>query len=106
MFYVPRNDNAQLKAAVATGPISIQIEADQASFQYYTGGIISTGCGTATDHGVLIVGYGSENGQDYWIVKNSWGANWGENGFVRIADVAGAGVCGINTGAQYATTTN
>lgn len=104
VFNVPRNNNAQLKAAVNQGPVSISIEADQTAFQYYNGGIISTGCGAQTDHGVLAVGYGTENGQDYWIVKNSWGPNWGESGFVRIADKSGAGVCGINTGAQYATT--
>jgi len=100
VFQVPQNNNAQLKAAVAKGPVSIAIEADQTAFQYYNGGIISSGCGANTDHGVLAVGYG--NG--YWIVKNSWGPNWGEKGYVRIADQAGAGVCGINTGAQYATT--
>jgi len=100
VFQVPQNNNAQLKAAVNKGPVSIAIEADQTAFQYYNGGIISSGCGTATDHGVLAVGYGD----GYWIVKNSWGPNWGEQGFVRIADKAGAGVCGINTGAQYATT--
>jgi C1A family cysteine protease len=100
VFQVPQNNNAQLKAAVNKGPISIAIEADQTVFQFYKGGIISSGCGTATDHGVLVVGYGD----GYWIVKNSWGPNWGEKGFVRIADKSGAGVCGINTGASYATT--
>jgi len=100
VFQVPANNNAQLKAAVNKGPVSISIEADQTAFQYYNGGIISSGCGSQTDHGVLAVGYGD----GYWIVKNSWGPNWGEKGYVRIADQAGAGVCGINTGAQYATT--
>ena len=100
VFHVPTNDNAQLKAAVALGPVSIAIEADQTAFQSYTGGIISEGCGSSTDHGVLAVGYG----EGYWIVKNSWGPNWGESGFVRIADQPGVGVCGINTGANYATT--
>jgi len=50
-----------------------------------------------TDHGVVVVGYGD----GFWIVKNSWGAAWGEKGYVRIADVAGPGICGINTGASY-----
>jgi len=100
VFQVPANNNAQLKAAVNKGPVSVAIEADQTVFQSYNGGIISKGCGTQTDHGVLVVGYG----EGYWIVKNSWGPSWGEKGFVRIADQAGAGQCGINTGAQYATT--
>jgi len=50
------------------------------------------------DHAVTMIGYGSENGVDYWIIKNSWGTAWGENGFVRIArDDSGTdkGVCGL-----------
>jgi len=70
-------------------------------YQSYTGGIISSAdCGTETDHGVLIVGYG----KGYWIVKNSWGADWGLDGFVHIADKTGEGVCGINTDNAWATT--
>jgi len=101
---VTQGDNAALKDAVAQSPVSIAIEADQSVFQSYTGGIItSTDCGTQLDHGVLLVGYGSEDGTDYWIVKNSWGPDWGESGYVRIADVAGDGICGINNGAVYPT---
>jgi C1A family cysteine protease len=86
----------QLKAALNKGPVSVAIEADKAVFQQYTGGIISgNDCGTSLDHGVLAVGYGSENGQEYFIVKNSWGSNWGDNGFVKLAIEDGAGVCGI-----------
>lgn len=98
------NDPAQLRAAVNQGPVSIAIEADQGVFQGYTGGILnSQDCGTNLDHGVLIVGHGSEGGQDYWIVKNSWGAGWGEDGFIRIADVDGNGICGINMAAVQPT---
>jgi len=97
---VSANNNAALMQAVNLGPISVAIQANQVVFLYYTGGIISANCGTYTDHAVLVVGYG--NG--YWIVKNSWGAAWGEQGYVRIANVAGYGVCGINTSPSYATT--
>jgi len=96
---VPSNNRAQLEAAVCEGPVSIAIEADQSSFQSYTGGILSSGCGKQLDHGVLIVGMGTDGGVDYWKVKNSWGPSWGESGYIRIArDSAannGAGVCGI-----------
>jgi len=95
-------DNVSLKAAVAITPVSIAIEADQTVFQGYTGGVLnSAACGIALDHGVAIVGYGNEAGQDYWIVRNSWGAVWGEAGYIRIADVAGSGICGINLQAVY-----
>jgi len=62
----------------------------------YTGGVITgSACGTSLDHGVLAVGYGTENGQEYYLVKNSWGASWGDNGYVKIGVEAGNGVCGI-----------
>lgn len=85
---VPKGSAEQLKAALNVAPVSIGIQADQPVFHLYTGGIInSESCGTSIDHGVLAVGYGTdaETNQEYYIVKNSWGADWGENGFVRIA---------------------
>ena len=95
------NDSAALKNAIATGPVSVAIEADTTVFQSYTGGIItSAACGTTLDHGVLAVGFGTENGVEYIIVKNSWGASWGENGFVRLGVADGAGICGINQSAS------
>jgi len=64
----------------------------------YTSGIITKNCGTQLDHGVLAVGYGVENGVEYFIVKNSWGPSWGESGYVRIGVADGAGICGIQSG--------
>lgn len=93
-------DNEQaLMEAVMQQPVSIAIEADQSSFQFYSGGILSSSCGTNLDHGVLAVGYGTDNGQDYWKVKNSWGASFGEKGYIRLLrGKGGAGECGLLSG--------
>jgi KDEL-tailed cysteine endopeptidase len=96
---VKSNDQLSLKAAVAQQPVAIAIEADTRYFQSYSSGILtSSSCGTNLDHGVLIVGYGAENSQDYWLVKNSWGITWGDKGYVKIARSSStndAGICGI-----------
>lgn len=78
-----------------TGPLAVALNADP--LMYYSGGIVDAySCdSTQINHAVTIVGYGSEDGQDYWIVKNSWGSGWGEQGYFRIA--RGSGACGINT---------
>jgi C1A family cysteine protease len=98
-FDVKPNDQISLKGAVAQQPVAIAIEADTRYFQSYSSGVLtSTSCGTNLDHGVLIAGYGEENGQKYWLVKNSWGTTWGENGYVKIArseSTNDAGICGI-----------
>jgi len=96
---VKPNDQISLKAAVAQQPIAIAIEADTRYFQSYSDGVLtSTSCGTNLDHGVLVVGYGTENSQDYWLVKNSWGTSWGQEGYVKIgrsSSTNDAGICGI-----------
>jgi C1A family cysteine protease len=85
-----------LKAAIAKGPTSVTVEADRAAFQQYTSGILNTtACGTQLDHAITAVGYGTSNGQDYYIVRNSWGASWGDKGYINIAAVPGVGICGI-----------
>jgi len=90
---------AKLESAIDLNPVSIAIEADQASFQHYTGGVISSGCGTNLDHGVLAVGYDSAAGT--WKVKNSWGASWGDNGYVLLSQTGN--VCGILNQPVYPT---
>jgi len=79
------------------GPLSIAINAGP--LQYYDTGILNpddSECDPqGLDHGVTLVGYGTEDSQDYWIIKNSWGSSWGEQGFFRIA--RGTGACGLNT---------
>ena len=91
-------DEIQIKEFLySNGPLAIAINADP--FQYYTGGIIDEDEWSCDPEGlnfnVILVGYGNENGVDYWIIKNSWGDNWGENGYARVA--RGKGTCGINT---------
>ena len=96
---VKSNDQVSLKAAVFQQPVSIAIEADTRYFQSYSGGVLDAAtCGTSLDHGVLIVGYGAENGQKYWLVKNSWSDTWGDKGYVKILrseSTNDAGICGI-----------
>jgi hypothetical protein len=92
-----------LMEALAQQPVSIAIEADKLPFQLYISGVLqASGCGVKVDHGVLAVGFGSDQGVDYWKVKNSWGASWGEEGYVRVLrGSGGSGECGILTMSSY-----
>jgi cathepsin L len=102
-------DEADLLAAVALQPVAAAIYTGMASFTTYSGGVYDDeGCHGVTadklDHAVLIVGFGTEKGKDYFLVKNSWGPKWGERGFVKMArGVKGApsGMCGIAIDASY-----
>ena len=102
---VKANDQLSLKAAVAQQPVAIAIEADTKYFQSYSSGVLtSSSCGQNLDHGVLIVGYGTENGIKYWLVKNSWSTSWGDQGYVKIArsdSTNDAGICGISISPSF-----
>jgi len=96
--FVSKNEDQMAAYMVAHGPLAIA--ADAVEWQFYVFGIFEGPCGTELDHGILIVGYGEEIDWlgftiKYWIVKNSWGADWGVNGYLYI--VRGVGECGLNT---------
>jgi len=105
---VTKNDSDALKAQLEKGPVSVAIEADKKAFQTYTSGVLSgDACGTSLDHGVLAVGWGTDDsGVEYYIVKNSWGPSWGLNGYINIGIESGAGVCGIQSGPPSQPVTN
>jgi C1A family cysteine protease len=96
---VPANSELALTTFIALQPVSVAVEADQSSFQFYSGGVMTKACGTNLDHAALAVGYGTNTqGQDYYKVKNSWGADWGMNGYILLGRGAGfsaQGQCGI-----------
>ena len=101
------NDQISLKGAVAQQPVAVAISADSRIFQSYSSGVItSTSCYTTLNHGVLVVGYGTENGLDYWEVKNSWGPTWGVGGYVKIlrsSSTNDPGICGISMQPSFPT---
>jgi C1A family cysteine protease len=101
---LPNSDDAFM-SALSQQPVSVAIEADQREFQLYQSGVLTVNCGTNLDHGVLAVGYGTDQGVDYYKVKNSWSNAWGEQGYIRLARGekynGGKGQCGILMQASY-----
>ena len=91
-----KSDVESVEAAVTQQPLAIAIHANP--IMHYTSGIFEDQhCGTQLNHAVGLDGYGSQGGQDYWIVRNSWGTDWGEDGYIRMAKGTGArgGTCGL-----------
>uniref|UniRef100_A0AAQ6IJZ1 Cathepsin S, ortholog 1 n=2 Tax=Anabas testudineus TaxID=64144 RepID=A0AAQ6IJZ1_ANATE len=102
---LPQGDEKTLQAAVASvGPVSVAVNAMLPSFHLYRGGLYNVpNCNPMLiNHAVLVVGYGTDRGQDYWLVKNSWGTAWGEEGFIRLARNK-SNLCGIANFAVYPT---
>lgn len=101
---VTPNSETALLTAIVQQPVSVAVEADQSVFQFYSGGVMDSSCGTQLDHGVLAVGYGTTGGKDYYKVKNSWGADWGMKGYIllgRGATFNPSGQCGIQMDPSY-----
>ena len=100
-YYVTPGNGDQLKAAIATGPVGVAINASGYRFSFYSSGIFEcAGCGDTDNdlnHAVLLVGYGKEGDKDYFILKNQWGTEWGEQGYMKIVNLGeGNGQSGIN----------
>lgn len=108
---VEPNSDVAMMTVLSERPVSIAIEADQRDFQLYKSGVFTGDCGATLDHGVLVVGYGSEGTQDYYKVKNSWGTGWGDKGYIKLGRGTdpvtgkpynkGSGQCGILMEASY-----
>jgi cathepsin L len=102
---VTPSNSAQMKAALDTQPLAVAIEADKMVFQTYHSGVLtSSKCGTNLDHAVLAVGYGTEDGQDYWLVKNSWDTTWGDQGYIKLGMDSSDGACGVQIDPQAPST--
>ncbi|KAK8300269.1 hypothetical protein V6Z11_D05G372500 [Gossypium hirsutum] len=103
------NEVATIKAllkAVVNQPVSVALDGYERDFHLYSGGVFTGDCGNSLNHAVTIVGYGtSEEGLNYWLIKNSWGQRWGENGYMKIQRNVErqGGLCGIAMKASYPT---
>ena len=107
-YWTSTSDEATLKKLVASHGAVLTGVAAGGAFSQYQGGIFS-GCSSTAepDHAVVVVGYGNQDGVDFWLVKNSWGSSWGENGYIRVK--RGVKMCGIGGGVvtvSCATTNN
>jgi len=101
-----KKDKTSIMAAVMQQPVNVAVSAGNDLWRNYSTGIVGAddGCPTRVDHAVVAVGYGTENGTDYYIVRNSWSSSWGDEGFIKIEAIDGKeGVCGINGYVYYPT---
>jgi len=95
---VPANVEA-IKEAIQEGPLAVAMRVTRSFSQYKEGVYSSDDCEGKINHGVVLVGYGSMNGKDYWIIRNSWGAGWGASGYALIE--RGVDMCRIESFAAY-----
>jgi len=102
---IQQGSEEDLQAALSeVGPVAVAIDASHSSFQRYDSGVYyepwCKNSPSGLDHAVLAVGYGNEDGQDYWLVKNSWGDYWGDEGYIKMIRNEDNN-CGIATAAAY-----
>lgn len=98
---VEKDNIVQIKAALQERPVSVSVNAMGPWFMNYSSGIFDGYCGYLLDHATNLVGWGSEGGTEYWIMRNSWSTSWGEDGYMRIAIKEGRGYCSIQKEALY-----
>ena len=101
---IPSSDDEMMNA-LSKQPVAVAIQANQRSFQLYKSGVLTDNCGTELDHGVLLIGYGTMNNENYYIIKNSWGKSWGMDGYIYIGRGSqynnGDGQCGVLLQGSY-----
>ena len=99
-----KTNTDSIKAAIEIGPVNVAVSAGNDIWYNYKSGIVTEAdnCPTRVDHAVVAVGWGVEDDQEYYIVRNSWDTTWGDKGFIKIATASGKkGVCGINSKVYY-----
>ena len=97
-----QQDTNAIKQALNQQPVNVAVDAACSAFSYYQSGVLMTSqCSASIDHAILAVGYGVENGVEYFLVKNSWGTYWGDNGYIKMQISSGAGCAGINQYVAY-----
>ncbi|XP_065367632.1 uncharacterized protein LOC135960300 [Calliphora vicina] len=100
MVTSPDNEDHLQFAVAYEGPVTVSVHANDNFINYKSGIFDDPDCSQIANHAVLVVGYGTENGQDYWLIKNSWGTHWGDNGYVKMARNKGS-QCAIAKHVSY-----